>query len=214
MPRLNDLTGRRFGKLTAIERFGTDSNGSAVWKCLCDCGNSKSVSSRELTRGDTKSCGCARHNPRKHGMSNSRLYRIWSGMKNRCLNQSANAYERYGGRGVTICEEWASDFETFRDWALSNGYEDGLTIERKSNEKGYFPSNCIWITKSEQAQNRESCIYVTIGEETRNLQQWCTNLGMNYKLVHNRIRKLGWEPVRALTTPVDETKRNKKRKEK
>lgn len=211
MPRLINLAGQRFGKLTVIERNGTNNNGSATWLCHCDCGNTKTVSGRELVKGDTKSCGCARHNPRKHGMSNTRLYKIWIGIKGRCCNQSDRAYKNYGGRGIHLCKEWADSFDCFKEWALDNGYNDTLTIERVDNDKGYFPGNCTWKTQYEQTQNRRSCILVTIGDKTMNLQQWCDEFGTNYKLAHNRIRKLGWEPVKALTTPVDESKRSKRK---
>lgn len=210
MPRLKDLTGQRFGRLTVIKRDGTNKNGSATWLCKCDCGTEKVVCGRELVKGDTKSCGCSRHDPRKHGMSGTRLHRIWSGMKNRCQNPNNHAYKDYGGRGIVVCKEWSDDFNRFKEWATDSGYREGLTIERIDFDKGYCPDNCTWITKSEQAQNRRRCIFVTIDGKTMNLQQWCDELGIDYKLVHNRIHKLGWEPVKALTTPVDKSKRNKK----
>ena len=211
MPMLNDLTGKRFGKLTVIRREGTNKRGLATWLCQCDCGNTKTVCGRELVVGDTKSCGCSRRTTRTHGMSKTRLYRIWSGMKVRCLNQNSHAYEYYGGKGITVCEEWVNDFERFRKWAVGHGYSDELTIERIDLGKGYSPDNCKWITQAEQTQNRRRCIFVTIDGRTMNLQQWCNELGVNYKLVHNRIHKLGWEPVKALTTPVDKSKRNKRK---
>lgn len=210
MPRLIDLTGQRFGRLTVIRRDGTNKNGSATWLCKCDCGNVKVASGRDLTNGDTKSCGCSRRAPRKHGMTKTRLYRIWSDMKNRCQNPNNHAYKDYGGRGITVCKEWSDDFNRFKEWAADSGYREGLTIERIDFDKGYCPDNCTWITLSEQAQNRRMCIFVTINGKTMNLQQWCDELGIDYKLAHNRIHKLGWEPEKALTTPVDKSKRNKK----
>lgn len=210
MPRLIDLIGQRFGRLTVIRRDGANKNGSATWLCKCDCGNVKVVSGRDLINGDTKSCGCSRRTPRKHGMTKTRLYRIWSDMKNRCQNPNNHAYKDYGGRGIVVCGEWSDDFNCFKEWAINNGYSKELTIERLDFNKGYCPDNCTWITLSEQAQNRRRCIFVTIGEKTLNLQQWCNELGIDYKLVHNRIYKLGWEPEKALTTPVDKSKRNKK----
>lgn len=210
MPRLRDLTGQRFGRLTVIKRYGKNGNGSATWTCLCDCGNTKVVSGHDLVEGHTISCGCSRRDPRKHGMAKTRLYRIWSHMKNRCQNPNNHAYSNYGGRGIEVCKEWSDSFVCFKEWADSHGYEEELTIERVDIDKGYCPDNCTWITKSKQAQNRRRCIFVTIDGKTLNLQQWCNELGIDYKLVHNRIHKLGWEPVKALTTPVDKSKRNKK----
>lgn len=175
-----DLVGQRFGRLVVIRRNGSTrlkQRQYAVWECLCDCGKIKSVSSYYLTHGKTRSCGCLAHDTQiargralhkigeahsrwKHGGSvggSSRLYRIWGGMKTRCYNPNHRAYAHYGGRGITICVEWLHDFAAFRDWALSNGYREGLSIDRVDNDKGYSPDNCRWITQTEQNKNRRCC---------------------------------------------------------
>lgn len=153
MPKKKDLTGARFGKLVAVRTVGKKS-GAFIWECMCDCGNLTVVRGFELTRGHTKSCGCLRRdlmieNNTTHGLHHTRLYTIWCGMKERCYNRNASNYSFYGGRSVAICAEWLTDFRTFYEWAISNGYKDGLTLDRKDSDGDYEPSNCQWITRSE-----------------------------------------------------------------
>lgn len=158
MSRLIDLTGQRFGRLTVIERAGQH-KGRSLWKCKCDCSKITVVSVSQLLRGRTKSCGCLRNEnisriAKKHGMSHTRLYHIWIGMKKRCYDPNAQYFEIYGGRGITVCDEWLHDFMEFQRWALSHGYSDELSIDRIDNDKGYSPDNCRWATWHEQRMNQ------------------------------------------------------------
>lgn len=147
-----DLTGKKFGKLTVKERSGSNDDG-AVWLCFCECGGKKSVASKRLVIGHTTSCGCRMSERRKtHGMSGTRLYKIWAGMRSRCLNQRTNLYRYYGGRGITVCHEWGK-FEVFAEWAVSSGYNETLTLDREKNNIEYSPDNCRWVTMLEQARN-------------------------------------------------------------
>jgi hypothetical protein len=168
--KLKELTGMTFGKLTAIKREGSNKHGDALWICQCECGNKKIVPSRYLLAGETKSCGCytfrypgmgkwkkgdrkGEDNPNyKHGKSCHRLYTVYANMKQRCFNPKVPEYNCYGGRGITICKEWLNSFESFFEWAIKNGYEEGLSIDRIDNDGNYEPSNCQWITRSENSK--------------------------------------------------------------
>lgn len=205
MSRLIDLTGQRFGKLEVLSMEGVDKYRSAKWLCKCDCGNTCVVTSNNLRRGQTQSCGCLRvekaSSTATHRMSRSRIYRIWCDMKNRCYNPNVPNYHNYGGRGIKVCNEWL-DPTTFIAWANESGYADNLTIERIDIDGDYEPSNCKWITLKEQQWNKTTSKYITIDGETKCLREWCEQFGMNYRTVHHRIKYLGWEPKKALTTPI------------
>ena len=146
-----DFMGKRFGRLQVLE-FSHSENGRRCWRCRCDCGKEVVISSKQLTAG-VESCGCKKGQIGAKSKG-GRIYRIFTGMKNRCYDANATSYKNYGGRGITICDEWLSDFWSFYNWALENGYRDGLTIDRIDNDKGYSPNNCRWATKAEQNRNK------------------------------------------------------------
>jgi len=163
---LIDMIGQRFGRLTVTKRAENDGRGEARWYCVCDCGKETVVLGSHLRKGRVVSCGCLRrevaavrgHVSRtkgntKHGGKRTRLYQIWSNMKTRCLNPNNRAYKWYGALGVSICADWM-DFAVFRDWAISSGYRDDLTIERKNPFGNYEPSNCEWIPRRDQRKNQ------------------------------------------------------------
>lgn len=210
MKQLN-LTGKRFGKLVVIKTAGKTKNGAYLWQCKCDCGNEIIANVGNLKNGHTKSCGCLRvdrckTNFTKHGLEHTRLYGIWSDMRLRCYDEKNIAYHRYGGRGITICDEWKNDVKAFYDWATANGYKDSLTIDRIDNDGNYCPENCRWATVKEQASNRRSNILVTHNGKTQTMKKWANEVGTPYKVVWARMQKLGWSAERALTEPVKKGK--------
>ena len=155
-----DLTDNRYGRLTVLRRDKSSSYHSA-WVCKCDCGMETVVSATNLKQGKTKSCGCLHRDAIReaistHGESHSRLHVIWSGMKERCFNQNASNYHNYGGRGITVCDEWRSNYVAFRNWALENGYADNLSIDRINVNGNYEPNNCRWATSKEQNNNKRN----------------------------------------------------------
>lgn len=202
MGRVIDLTGQRFGRLTVFERDCLTVKSSAYWICICDCGEYVSVNSQSLRRGKTCSCGCFHKEMQntygmRHGKSNTRLYGIWHGMKDRCYNSNNPRYSHYGGKGVAVCDEWKNDFQAFYDWAMANGYSDDLSIDRIDVNGNYEPSNCRWADKKTQANNTSKNHIVTAFGETKTLAQWAETTGINAITINTRLRN-GWSPEEAL----------------
>lgn len=185
MPKFQDLTGKTFGYLTAIKLLPKNKSGKNRWLCRCKCGKYATPTTHRLLSGFTVSCGCIRHEASHetytHGKSNTRIYKIWCGIKKRCLNKNDSSYERYGALGISICNEWLHNFESFYEWSISNGYNDELTIDRIDNSKGYSPSNCRWATLDEQARNKRRTIYITNEGNTKPLSEWCLKYNYPYK---------------------------------
>lgn len=160
MPKVIDLTGQRFGRLVVIKRIeNTGKNGQKRYLCKCECGNETTALADNLKRGHVTSCGCyarerATECKTKHGMNRTRLHRIWLCMKNRCSNPRNAGYKYWGARGITVCDEWKNSFQAFYDWAMKNGYEDHLSIDRIDVNGNYEPSNCRWATPHEQRVNQ------------------------------------------------------------
>lgn len=157
-----DMVGQKIGRLIVIEQCESKNN-KAMWKCKCDCGNERIVSGQSLRKGMTMSCGCLRNEVRRkaiyiHGMSQSKIHKTWRGLFQRCENPTASHYERYGGRGIGICEEWKGEngFVNFYEWSMKNGYSDNLELDRINNNKGYSPDNCRWISHIENCHNRNA----------------------------------------------------------
>lgn len=164
MGKIKDLTGQRFGRLIAIEFTGINDRHYALWRCQCDCGKDCVVSSDVLKRTGNHSCGClAKEHLEEmskknitHGMTGTRLYRVYKGMHDRCYYPNSDRYNAYGGRGIKICDEWLHDKNSFFSWALQNGYQEDLTIERIDVNGDYCPENCKWIPMHEQYKNKQS----------------------------------------------------------
>lgn len=157
-----DISGQTFGRLTAIKPVGKDNHNSYMWLCICSCGKEKITDGRSLRSGRVRSCGCLDHeahilrpNRTVHGGHGTRLYRIWKAIKTRCNNPNNPSYIKwYGAKGVKVCDEWNDSYIPFKEWALSHGYEENLSIDRIDPYGNYEPSNCRWATAAEQARNK------------------------------------------------------------
>lgn len=186
------------------------------WDCQCECGNIVSLRTCTLKKGNNvgqMSCGCYKREKAKlakltHGDSNTRLYNIWEGMIRRCYQRQRRQYKSYGGRGITVCDEWRNDYLTFKKWALDNNYSDNLTIDRIDVNGNYCPENCRWIPFSEQSKNRTVCNFITIGDKTQIQADWAREYGINPDNLSYRL-KHGWELIEALTTPVGKRRSSK-----
>lgn len=216
MGKLIDLTGQRFGQLSVLERAPNIGKETA-WLCRCDCGRCAIVAGKELRRGRSKSCGCLRGEMvsarfTKHGATkyekthpDYRLYAIWRNMIWRCYNSNASCYQRYGGAGITVCDDWLQSFETFRDWARANGYCEKLSIDRIDGKRGYSPENCRWATPLQQTRNRKNTRYLTHEGEEKTLKEWAVQHEISYHALKHRIDR-GWPVERALTEPIKKKK--------
>lgn len=204
MPKVKDIVGEKYGRLTVVKFYGIK-NHKAMFECICECGNTTIAQGQLLRRGTTKSCGCLLRETREkcrktHGMTDTHLYGVWCTMKSRCHNPKSQRYELYGGRGIEVCEEWRNSFETFYEWAIANGYKDGLTIDRIDVDKDYRPDNCRWATVKQQQNNRRNNRLIEYNGETRTLHEWSDKLNIKYGTLHYRL-KAGWSIEKAFSTP-------------
>lgn len=197
MARRIDLTGQRFGRLTVVGFERQGGRGHSYWRCKCDCGGYTIARGSHMKAGNVTSCGCVPAH-KTHGESRTRLYVIWNNMKQRCGNPNSIEYHLYGGRGISVCDEWQSSYEAFRDWALANGYKSGLSIDRKENDGPYCPDNCRWATAREQANNTRRNRLLTYDGETRSIAEWARVIGVKPVTLRSRIDKYHWSVEDAL----------------
>jgi hypothetical protein len=196
----NNLLGRRFASLLVLCRSTDCGNGkkpTVKWECQCDCGNEVTVSGNALLSGHTKSCGCLKI---KHGYSNKeRLYQTWKNMRRRCFDPTNNRWEHYGGKGITICPEW-NDYVLFREWAMSSGYNDDLTIDRIDVNGNYCPDNCRWVDAKTQANNVSRNHIIEYEGKKMTMSEFAGYLGISYSALQHRIER-GWDMKSIVTTP-------------
>lgn len=201
MGRKFDMTGQVFGEWTVIERAGKASSGNLKWLCKCSCGTIKEVDGNSLRSGRSKCCRRCLTPHNKTRFSGDPIQTIWSGMKQRCYDKNQLSYATYGGRGISIYDEWINDPIKFYEWAYENGFHKGMSIERIDNNKGYCPENCTFIKLSEQSKNRRTNHKITINGETDTMAGWCRRFGINRNTVKARIAR-GYSEIEALTKPI------------
>jgi len=205
-----NLAGQKFGRLLVLYDTGERKNKHVVWHCRCDCGNEVDARGDNLTSGLARSCGCynrervaevqATHGMSRHGGAHP-VYWVWHGMLQRCKNPNDKRYKYYGGRGITVCDEW-HDAEKFIGWAVLNGWEKGLTLDRIDNNGNYKPDNCRWVTRKVQSRNMRSNHLIAFNGKTQTIAEWAEEIGINGSTLYNRINVSGWPIERALAEPV------------
>lgn len=208
MSKFKDLTGQRFGKLVVIERYGSH-KGHSQWKCKCDCGNYSIVTTGNLNSGHSKTCGCSYYESKniKHGLRHTRLYGVWLNIKRRCYLETKPDYERYGGRGIKMCDDWKNDFASFYEWAYKNGYDENAsymecTLDRINTDKDYSPDNCRWVSNKVQQNNKRNNIILSYKGETKTLSIWAEELDLPYKTLYSRLKYRKWSVEEAFERPI------------
>lgn len=196
MKKVRDLTGQKFGRLTAVLHNGNK------WLCKCDCGNETLAKTGNLNNGHTQSCGCLQRErsalaATRHSLVGTRAYHSWAGMKARCSNPRNPAYKWYGARGIGYAPEWESFDGFYRDMG---DCPPGMSIERRNNDASYSKGNCYWATTTQQANNTRATTFIEFGGERRSVTQWAKSLGWNQPKLQRRLRR-GWSVEKALTTP-------------
>lgn len=220
--QIADYVGKKFGYLTILKELDRDKNGRHVL-VKCDCGETKECRWSHIKYGKIKSCGCYNaklmsERQKTHGLSNHNLYDIRRGIIDRCYNENIDNYKKYGEEGVTVCQEWLDSFEVFYNWAIANGWEIGLQIDKdiKWKEKYgvlpgkiYSPEFCQFVTHKTNARNTRTNVFIEYKGETKTIAEWCEIVGISQKRFCSR-RKRGWSTKENLSTPL--LNNNKKRK--
>ena len=209
-PKIKNLIGQKFGKLYVKEFVGTE-NSHALWRCVCKCGNEKVMSSKNLLTNNVKSCGCLKNKGYEHGDSvknghKERLYKVYKSMIGRCYYPNSPNYKNYGARGITVCDEWLHSYDSFKKWAMENGYDPNskkyqCTLDRIDSDKNYCPENCRWASMKEQLNNTSQNVWITANGFTLNIQQWADRLGVLHSTLQTR-KRMGWSDERIINTPI------------
>lgn len=206
MGKLIIKSGLRFGRLVAIREGKTlrlpSGQTNRTIRCKCDCGKVKNIRLLHLIRGRTQSCGCIHP---KHGYAKSKLYRVWTGIKERCFRDGHINSNRYKGRGIKMCDRWKNSFTSFKNWALQNGWKEGLQIDRINNNGHYTPSNCRFVTNIVNANNKESTILIFYNGKKTPIQFILKEkkISNHYRTIYGRLKR-GWDGQEAIDTPIRE----------
>lgn len=202
--KMIDETGNRYGRLLVKKRAYSNNN-RAKWECICDCGNITIAEGVMLRSKKIRSCGCLKDELTSkrfitHGLSNTKLYDVWIKIKSRCYNKNDKDYKNYGGRGITVYKKWKNDFKSFYDWAISNGYDRALTIERIDVNDNYKPSNCSWIKNELQALNTRKIHKYSYKNEFKDIRYFSEKYNINYNTLRTRLLVYKWDIKRAIET--------------
>lgn len=204
---MDDLIGKKFGRWTVIRYSHKDKNRIKYYICKCECGIERAVNKANLIKGKSQSCGCLNHEQtsircKKYNKDEKKLLKVFNSIRARCFNPKHNAYCNYGARGITIYSEWLKNPILFVKWAIANGYEEGLSVDRIDNDKGYTPENCHFADAKVQSRNRRSNLKYYYKGKTLCLSEWAEKLNISYPMLWQRIRKYGWSFETAITKGV------------
>lgn len=215
------LIGKKFNYLTIVSlsepQKRKDGFNNTMVYCLCDCGINVVKNFSYVIRGKVKSCGCKKTNLFKtpyvktHGLSDHPVFEAYEGMMRRCYKETCKTYKNYGGRGITVCNEWKNDKNVFFDWAFKNGYEKGLQLDRRENNLGYYPGNCRFVTSKINVRNRRTTLFIIHNGEKRALAEWCEIFKLEYNMCLERVRR-GWNAELTFSKPFRSRLNNKERK--
>lgn len=203
------FVGRKFNRLTVIsvaeKKVRSDGRNYNMVECRCDCGTQKTFNLSEVISNHSRSCGCYRRDRtkealRKHGKSNDSIYKVWAGAKRRCTNENDSGYKNYGGRGITMCAEWIDNSSAFMQWALSNGYRQGLDIDRIDNNGDYSPENCRFVSRTENMRNNRRNRIIEYNGLSLPVSEMCERLNLKYSVVNKRLWR-GWDVIKSIETP-------------
>lgn len=199
---VKDITGKRFG-LLIVESYSHTKARHSYWKCVCDCGGTKTCRANSLQQGATTSCGCVGNSTNfSHGLTKHPLFPVWSGMKQRCSSHVSEKYKKhYYSKGIRVCRLWKNSFLNFFNWAISNGWEKGKQIDRINNNGNYSPSNCRFVTPAENCNNKSSNHRITFLGRTQTITQWSREKGIKKNTLLKRINT-GLSVKEALNKPV------------
>ena len=223
-PSFKDLSGQQFERLHVDSYYGKDDNYNIYYNCTCKCGNKTIVSASGLKSGDIKSCGCLYKetrfiNNKRHGHADHDLYWTHRNMKFRCYNPNSKEYHNYGARGIYVCDEWLNEengFDNFYNWAMSNSYHKGLSLDRKDNNGPYAPWNCRWADNETQNSNKRNNMFISLVHDfssigkgkviyTYTITQWAKITGISERTIRRRIFDKGWSVKNTLSTPTNRT---------
>lgn len=201
---IRDISGQKFGRLTAVKPVGRCPHRQTIWECRCECGETTQVIVSSLKSGNTRSCGCLQREAAKevcstrHGVTDHRLYRTWRHMRSRCMNPRDKSFANYGGRGITV--DWTT-YREFKEWAFTNGYRSDLSIDRIDNNGPYAPWNCRWVTKIVQANNTRSNRFIELCGQRMTVAEASRMYDIPYSRLLRRV-KSGIPPEVAISAPV------------
>lgn len=210
-----DITGQRFGRLVTLGPVRRTKNSQILWLCQCDCGSGPIVVSANLLSGNSTSCGCLRRGQipiplPTYKLTQHPLYKTWVRMVNRCNNQNEKGYRNYGGRGITVCDDWRHDFDAFKNHvtSLSHCGEEGYSIDRIDNALGYFPGNVKWSTRTEQNRNKRDNHLLTHNDKTQSIGAWAKESNIPYGILWGRLHR-GWPIEKAISTSAENTQKGR-----